>query len=84
MENFKEKFYKVLVDTLSISQEQITPEAKFKEDLGVDSLDMVELVMEFEKEFKISIPDEAAENIFTVADAENFVRMRIATTKTIL
>lgn len=83
MENFKETFDKVLIDTLSISQEQITPDARFKEELGVDSLDMVELIMEFEKIFKISIPDEAAEEIMTVANAENYIRVRMATTKEI-
>ncbi len=84
MENFKEKFDKVLIDTLSISQEQINPDARFKEDLGVDSLDMVELIMELEKQFSIAIPDEAADTIATVADAENYIRVKIATTKTIL
>ncbi len=81
MQNFKQTFDKVLVDTLSISQEQITPDAKFKEELGVDSLDMVELIMEFEKVFNISIADEAAEEIKTVADAENYIRLKLATTK---
>jgi acyl carrier protein len=84
MQNFKQIFDKVLMDTLSISQEHITPDSKFKEDLGVDSLDMVELVMEFEKEFTISIPDESVDAIITVADAENYIRVRVATTKTIL
>lgn len=84
MENFKQKFDKLLIDTLSISQEQITPESRFKEDLGVDSLDMVELVMEFEKQFSIAIPDEAVDAIITVADAENYIRVKVATTKTIL
>jgi len=80
VQNFKEKFDKVLMDTLSISQEQITPDAKFKEELGVDSLDMVELIMEFENVFKISISDEAAEEIKTVADAESYIRLKLATT----
>ena len=73
MENFKERFDKLLIDTLSISQEQITPDARFAEDFGADSLDTVELIMEFEKEFKISIPDEQAEQIKTVADAETVI-----------
>lgn len=82
MENFKQKFDKVLIDTLSISQEQIVPDARFKEELGVDSLDMVELIMEIENHFKITVPDEAAEEIQTVGQAENYVRVRVATTKT--
>ena len=63
MDNFKQTFDKVLIDTLSISQEQIAPDARFKEELGVDSLDMVELIMEFENVFKIQVPDEAVEEI---------------------
>ena len=73
MENFKETFDKVLIETLSVTKEEITPDAKFKEDLGADSLDMVELVMQFESEFKISIPDEVADEIKTVAQAENYI-----------
>lgn len=80
MQNFKQTFDKVLIDTLSISQEQIIADARFKEELGVDSLDMVELIMEFEKVFKISISDEAAEEIKTVADAESYIRLKLATT----
>ena len=73
MENFKEKFYNLIIEKCGVDIEQITPDAKFADDLGADSLDMVELVMEFEKEFKISIPDEVAEEIKTVADAENYI-----------
>ena len=82
MENFKEKFDQLLVDTLSISQEQITPESKFIEDFGADSLDMVELVMQFETVFKITVPDEDVEQIKTVADAETYIlnKMKIQQT----
>lgn len=73
MDNFKQTFDKVLIDTLDISQVQITREARFKEDFGADSLELVELVMELEREFKISIPDEMAEQIKTVGEAENLV-----------
>ena len=81
MQNFKETFDKVLIDTLNIDKEQITPDTRFKDELGVDSLDMVDLVLEFERVFKISIPDEAADEIKTVSDAENYIRLKLATTK---
>ena len=73
MENFKEIFDKVLIETLTITKEQITPEARFKEDLGADSLDMAELVVHFESEFNISIPDEAIDKIEVVADAGFYI-----------
>lgn len=73
MENFKEKFINLIIEKCGVDKEQITSASRFNEDLGADSLDMVELVMEFEKEFKISIPDEVAEEIKTVADAENYL-----------
>ncbi len=73
MENFKEKFNNLIIEKLGVEKEQITPEAKFTEDLGADSLDMVELVMEFEREFKITIPDDDAEQIKTIADAEKYI-----------
>lgn len=81
MQNFKETFNKALIDTLNIDEEQITPDTRFMEELGVDSLDMIELIMEFERVFQISIPDEAAEEIKTVSDAENYIRLKLATTK---
>lgn len=77
MENFKEKFDQLLMDTLSISQEQITPESTFVGDFGADSLDMVELVMQFETAFKITIPDEDVDQIKTVADAEKYIMNKI-------
>nr|MBK9649747.1 acyl carrier protein [Bacteroidota bacterium] len=73
MENFKEKFNNLIIEKLSVDKEQITSEAKFMDDLGADSLDMVEMVMEFEKEFKINIPDDDAEQIKTVGDAEKYI-----------
>ncbi len=73
MDNFKVKFNNLLIDKLGISQEDIKPNAKFTEDLGADSLDIVELVMELENEFKIIIPDVEAEKIITVSDAEKYV-----------
>lgn len=61
MKDFKERFDKLLIDKLGVSQEDIKPDTKFTEDLGADSLDMVELIMEFEKEFNLAIPDEDTE-----------------------
>ena len=67
MDNF-EKVRDIIADQLSIDPAQIVPEATFTEDLGADSLDAVEMVMAVEEEFDISVPDEALENIKTVAD----------------
>jgi acyl carrier protein len=59
----------IIVDKLGVDENEVTPEASFTNDLGADSLDTVELIMEFEKEFNIGIPDDQAENIGTVGDA---------------
>ncbi|MBQ1415029.1 MAG: acyl carrier protein [Lachnospiraceae bacterium] len=67
MDNF-EKVRDIIAEQLSIDPAQIVPEATFTEDLGADSLDAVEMVMAVEEEFDISVPDEALENIKTVAD----------------
>jgi len=77
MENFKERFDKLLIDKLGVSQEDLKPEAKFTEDLGADSLDMVELIMEFESEFKVTIPDDDTEEILTVIDAEEYLKSKL-------
>ena len=68
----------IIVDQLGVNADQVTPEAKFVEDLGADSLDTVELVMAFEEEFDIEIPDDAAEHIQTVGDAVKFISERSA------
>ena len=73
MENFKDRFDNLIIDKLGVEKIQIISDAKFIDDLGADSLDMVELVMEFEREFNISIPDEVAEEIKTVAEAEKYI-----------
>lgn len=78
MKDFKERFDKLLIDKLSVSKEDIKPEAKFTEDLGADSLDMVELIMEFESEFNLTIPDEDTETIHTVGDAEGYLIQKIS------
>ena len=63
----------IIVDKLSVEESEVTNEASFTNDLGADSLDTVELIMEFEKEFNLSIPDDQAEKISTVADAIAYV-----------
>lgn len=63
----------IIVDKLGVDDAEVTEEATFTDDLGADSLDTVELIMEFEKEFNIAIPDDQAENIVTVSDAINYI-----------
>ncbi|MCD4832282.1 MAG: acyl carrier protein [Bacteroidales bacterium] len=63
----------IIVDKLGVEENEVTQEASFTNDLGADSLDTVELIMEFEKEFNISIPDDQAENIGTVGDATKYI-----------
>lgn len=77
METFKEKFENIIVNKLAVDKEQITPDAKFRSDLGADSLDMVEMALEFEREFKISVPDRDIKKIKTVADAERFIKNQL-------
>ena len=64
---------KVIVEQLDVAEEEVTPTASFVDDLGADSLDVVELVMGLEEEFEIEIPDEDAEKILTVQDAVNYI-----------
>ncbi|MBO4602465.1 MAG: acyl carrier protein [Salinivirgaceae bacterium] len=59
----------IIVDKLGVDESEVTPEASFTNDLGADSLDTVELIMEFEKEFNVQIPDDLADKISTVGDA---------------
>ena len=63
----------IIVDKLGVDENEVTMEASFTNDLGADSLDTVELNMEFEKEFNIAIPDDQAEKIATVGDAVNYI-----------
>lgn len=69
MSDISSRVTKIIVDKLGVDESEVTPEASFTNDLGADSLDTVELIMEFEKEFNISIPDEQAESITTVGQA---------------
>lgn len=71
--NTLERVKKVVVQQLSVEDPEVTPEASFTNDLGADSLDQVELVMAFEEEFGVEIPDEDAEKIITVQDAVNYI-----------
>jgi acyl carrier protein len=77
MSNIAERVKKIIVDKLGVEESQVTPEASFTNDLGADSLDTVELIMEFEKEFNISIPDEQAESIGTVGQAIDYLEKTI-------
>ncbi|MGD8778284.1 MAG: acyl carrier protein [Ignavibacteria bacterium] len=74
MENVEAKVKEIIMDKLGVEESAITNEASFTNDLGADSLDIVELVMGFESEFGISIPDEDAEKIATVGDAINYLK----------
>lgn len=78
MSNIAERVKKIIVDKLGVEEGQVTPEASFTNDLGADSLDTVELIMEFEKEFNISIPDEQAETIGTVGQAIEYLEKTIS------
>ncbi len=78
MADVSAKVKEIIVSKLGVDAAQITPEASFTNDLGADSLDTVELVMEFEKAFNIQIPDEDAEKIATVGDAIRYLQSKAA------
>ncbi|HJD53544.1 MAG TPA: acyl carrier protein [Candidatus Avibacteroides avistercoris] len=73
MSEIESKVKAIIVDKLGVEESEVKPEANFINDLGADSLDTVELIMEFEKEFGISIPDDQAEGIKTVGDAITYI-----------
>ena len=73
MSDVKSKVVSIIVDKLGVEENEVANEASFTNDLGADSLDTVELIMEFEKEFNIAIPDDQAENIQTVGDAIKYI-----------
>ena len=77
MSNVEEKVKDIIAEELGVEREKLTPEASFMEDLGADSLDTVELVMAFEKEFDIDIPDEEAEKLRTVGDALKYLHEKL-------
>jgi acyl carrier protein len=71
--SIEEKVKDIIVEQLGVNPEQVTPQAKFIEDLGADSLDTVELVMAFEEEFNVEVPDEEAEKLQTVGDVVKYI-----------
>lgn len=79
MVDIEGKVKEIVVNKLGVDDAQVTPEASFINDLGADSLDTVELVMEFEKVFNIQIPDEDAEKISTVGDAIRYLKSKVPT-----
>ena len=78
MSDVAERVKKIVVEHLNVDPEKVNDGASFIEDLGADSLDTVELVMAFEEEFSIEIPDDAAESIVTVGDAVKFIKEKAA------
>lgn len=74
MSDIKSKVIAIIVDKLGVDEKEVTEGASFTNDLGADSLDTVELIMEFEKEFNIAIPDDQAEKIATVGDAIAYIQ----------
>jgi len=77
MSDHSEKVKDIIANELGVEREKLTAEASFIDDLGADSLDIVELVMEFEKEFNIDIPDEEAEKLRTVGDALSYLNSKV-------
>jgi acyl carrier protein len=77
MSEIAQKVTSIIIDKLGVEESEVSPEASFTNDLGADSLDTVELIMEFEKEFNISIPDDQAENIATVGHAISYLEENV-------
>lgn len=77
MSDIKSKVIAIIVDKLGVDEKEVTESASFTNDLGADSLDTVELIMEFEKEFNIAIPDDQAEKIATVGDAITYIQSNV-------
>ena len=73
MSDISSKVKSIIVDKLGVEEKEVTPTARFTNDIGADSLETVELIMEFEKEFNIAIPDDQAEKIATVGDAITYI-----------
>ena len=74
--SIEDKVKQIIADKLSVDLEEVVPEASFVDDLGADSLDLVELIMSMEEEFDIDIPDEEAEKLVTVKDALEYIHKR--------
>jgi len=77
MSDISSKVRSIIVDKLGVDEKEVTLEASFTNDLGADSLDTVELIMEFEKEFNIAIPDDQAEKISTVGQAVDYIEKNV-------
>lgn len=77
MSDIESRVKAIIVDKLGVDESEVTRESSFTNDLGADSLDTVELIMEFEKEFNLAIPDDQAETIVTVGDAIKYVEENI-------
>ena len=77
MSEHYEKVKEIIIDKLGVDEKKITMDAKFIDDLGADSLDTVELIMQFEEEFSIEIPDEEAENLISVGQAVEYISKKI-------
>lgn len=75
--DLEKKVKEIIVNKLGVAEDKVTPEASFIEDLGADSLDTVELIMEFEQEFNITIEEEDANKIQTVGDAINYIKNKL-------
>ena len=78
VDNIESSVYSIIEEKLGVDESEISRDASFTDDLGADSLDTVELIMEFEKEFDITIPDEEAEDIQTVGDAVDYLEDKTA------
>ncbi|RLA95136.1 MAG: acyl carrier protein [Deltaproteobacteria bacterium] len=76
--SLEERLKELIVQQLGVDESEVVPEAKFVDDLGADSLDLVELIMALEDEYGIEIPDEDAEKIVTVGDAINYLKEKVA------
>lgn len=77
MSDISSRVKSIIVDKLGVDEKEVTPQASFTNDLGADSLDTVELIMEFEKEFNIAIPDDQAEKINTVGEAIAYIETNV-------
>ncbi len=77
MSSIQDRVRQIIVEQLDANEEEVVPEASFIDDLGADSLDLVELVMAMEEFFDVEIPDEDAENIRTVQDAINYIQQHV-------
>jgi acyl carrier protein len=77
MSSVAERVHSIIVEQLGVDDKEVTNKASFIDDLGADSLDTVELVMAFEEEFELEIPDEDAEEIMTVSDAINYIEAKV-------